>query len=254
MRTALIDGDSIAYILGWKFKDSDDKNLMQYSVDNFIKSTLILLEASHYIGALSSKPVFRDQVYKFAKYKGTRGQDDPRIALWKPFVNHHLRNEWKFTALDKLEADDIVGYHSFNEGLGERIVCSPDKDLRQLPGELYNYATGVKEEISPTEAQFNFDMQMLCGDTVDNIKGIPGYGPVKANKQLSAGRKVYDLYAEHFGNYYGPIVYEETLATVMVLRPGHTYESYFDRALRTIEPVPITFQAESVLLSDMDFD
>jgi CRISPR/Cas system CSM-associated protein Csm3 (group 7 of RAMP superfamily) len=64
MRTALIDGDSIAYILGWKFKDSEDENLMQYSVDNFVKSTLILLEASHYIGALSSKPTFRDQVYK----------------------------------------------------------------------------------------------------------------------------------------------------------------------------------------------
>jgi 5'-3' exonuclease, N-terminal resolvase-like domain len=254
MRTALIDGDSIAYILGWKFKDSDDENLMQYSVDNFVKSTLILLEASHYIGALSSKPVFRDQVYKFAKYKGTRGEDQPGIARWKPFINVHLRTQWGFVSLPNLEADDIVGYHAFNEKLGHRVVCSPDKDLRQIAGDLYNYSTGIREMISEVEARTNFHMQMLCGDSTDNIKGIPGYGPAKAEKKLSEGDKVYDLFINYFGNYYGPIIYEETLATVMVLQPGHTYESYFDQSLKLIEPIACNFDQDAVMLSDMDFD
>jgi 5'-3' exonuclease len=165
-----------------------------------------------------------------------------------------LRTEWKFLSLQNLEADDIVGYHAFNEKLGQPVVCSPDKDLRQLPCDLYNYSTGLRESLTIAEAQHNFDMQMLCGDVTDNIKGIPGYGPVKATKALKEGRKVYDLYMEHFGNYYGSIIYEETLATVMVLQPGHTYEGYFDHALKAIEPIACNFEPDIVMLSDMDFD
>jgi 5'-3' exonuclease len=238
MRTALIDGDSIAYILGWNFRESFDENLMKYSVDNFINTTLELLEATHYIGALSSKPVFRDQTYKYARYKGTRGETHPDIERWKPFINNHLIQHWKFQALHALEADDVVAYHAYNPALGECIICSPDKDLRQIPGRLYNYNNGVMETITPEVALETFQTLMVCGDITDNIKGIPGLGPVKLAKKLQEGKTVYQLYEEYFGRYYGTIIHEETLCTVMPMTPAHPMISFFEGILNTVEPLP----------------
>lgn len=235
MRTALIDGDSIAYILGWNFRDMrDDENLMQYSIDNFMRSMFALLEVSHYIGALSSTPTFRHDVYRFAKYKGTRGEDHEALAHWKPIINKHLREHWKFISIPNLEADDIVGYHRYNEELGETIICSPDKDLAQLPGKLYNYQTGVMETIDEETAAANHTTLMVCGDDTDNIKGIPGLGPKKLAEKLAAGKTVYQMYTDYFGKYYGTIIYEETLATVSVMHPNHSYVSYFEMHLRKL--------------------
>jgi len=246
MRTALIDGDSIAYIMGWNFRDMrDDVNLMQYSIDNFVKSIFVVLEATHYIGALSSSPTFRHDVYRYARYKGTRGEDHEAIAYWKPIINDYLRAHWGFVSLASLEADDIVGWHSYNEDLGERIVCSPDKDLAQLPGSLYNYQTGVMETIDQKTAERNHTRLMICGDTVDNIKGIPGLGPVKLALQLAKGKTVYDMYVDYFGNYYGSIIYEETLAAVTVLRPGHSYESFFEMQLSKLVAIKVPDEMNS---------
>jgi hypothetical protein len=244
MRTALIDGDSIAYILGWNFRDMlDDENLMQYSIDNFVKSIFEVLEATHYIGALSSNPTFRHDVYRYAKYKGTRGQEHDAIKRWKPFINNHLREDWGFVSIKALEADDIVGYHSYNDALGERIVCSPDKDLAQLPGKLYNYQTGVMTTIDNQSAEENHRVLMVCGDITDNIKGIPGLGPAKLKKK--DGMSVYDMYVEYFGTYYGTIIHEETLATVTVMRPGHTYESFFEQQLSKLVALEVPGEKDS---------
>jgi 5'-3' exonuclease len=237
MRTALIDGDSIAYILGWNFRESYDTELMQYSVDNFVQSLLTVLETTHYIGALSSKPVFRDQVYCYAKYKGTRKEDEPWITRWKPIVNARLTEKWKFVTLPMLEADDVVGWHAYNDALGERIVCSPDKDLRQIPGTLYDYRTGEKHTFDQEAAKANFTTLMVCGDTTDNIKGVPGLGPVKLKEKLKRGLSAFDMYIEYFGNHYGTIIYEETLATVQVLQPGHSHEAFFEHRLNAVKPI-----------------
>lgn len=252
MRTALIDGDCIAYILGWNLREESDEGIMRYSIDNFLNTQLVLLEATHYVGALSSKEVFRHQVYKFAPYKGTRKDDQPDIARWKPVVNDYLRSKWGFVSIPKLEADDIVGYLAFDEKLGERIVCSPDKDLRQVPGILYNIQSGVMETITPEEAKRHLNLQLLCGDTTDNIKGLPGIGDVKARKMLEIGTTVYDAYIRHFGNYYGSIIYEETLATVMVMQPDHIYEPYFINDLKKLEPCKTAEDTDNVFLRELE--
>jgi DNA polymerase-1 len=240
MKTLLIDGDAIAYILGWKFREyvSGDEHLMEYSVDQFIASMLQLHDATHYIGALGTNPTFRHQLYRFAPYKGTRKEPDDWVRKWKPLVNARLVNHWQFTSIDYLEADDIVAWSSTRKDLGEIVICSPDKDLNQMPGMLYNYQTGEMRQISPEEAKESFQMQMLTGDTTDNIKGIPGLGPVKARKKLDeSGVTLLQLYVDYFGQYYGQIIYTETLGTVQLLQPGHDYESYFDRYLDAIQPV-----------------
>jgi 5'-3' exonuclease len=143
--------------------------------------------------------------------------------------------------VDYLEADDIVGYLAYKPEFGECIICSPDKDLKQIPGTLYDYKKGEMMIITPEAAEDHFKMQMLCGDATDNIKGVPGLGPVKARAKLSEGKSVYDLYVDYFGTHYGAIIYAETLATVQVIQPGHSHESFFNRRLDFITPIEITF-------------
>ena len=238
MKTLLIDGDAIAYILGWKLRDEASEMLMEYSVDQFILSMLHLHDATHYIGALGVNPTFRHQVYRYAPYKGTRKDPDEWIIKWKPIVNKRLRDHWEFTSIEFLEADDIVAWCSTRQDLGTTVICSPDKDLEQMPGMLYNYQKGEMVEISKEEALYNFRMQMLTGDVTDNIKGIPGLGPVKARKKLEQDNvSLLELYVDYFGQYYGAIIYSETLAAVQLLQPGHSYESFFDQYLDAIQPV-----------------
>lgn len=247
MRTALIDGDAIAYIMGWNFRDMmDNEDLMEYSIGNFVRTTCALVEADQYIGALSSTPTFRHDVYRYAKYKGTRKEDQDCIKRWKPFVNGILREKWGFVSIKSLEADDIVGYHAYNKDLGDCIICSPDKDLAQIPGELYNYSTGVKEFIDEDTARCNHISLMVCGDTSDNIKGIPGLGPVKLKQKLAEGKSVYNMYVDYFGDYYGTIIYEETLATVMVMSPGHSYESYFEQQLSKLVAIKVPDEMDNL--------
>ena len=48
---------------------------------------------------------------------------------------------------------------------------------------------------------YNFWYQMLVGDTVDNIKGCPGIGPVKAKKVLEPGMSEGRLYESVLSEY-----------------------------------------------------
>jgi len=235
MTTALIDGDSIGYTIAWNLRDEADQNLVLYSVDNFVQNIMVTIEADQYIGALSSSPVFRNQIYKFAPYKGTRRPENEEIKRWRPAIMAHLYEEWKFESIPDLEADDIVSWHACTRE--DTIICSPDKDLRQIPGKLYNYNTGELITITPGKAQEFFDEQMVCGDTTDNIKGIPGMGEVKYLEQVKKGKTPLDMYIKYFGEYYGYIIYQETLSTVMMMSPNHPQSPFFELPLSLLQPI-----------------
>ena len=87
--------------------------------------------------------------------------------------------------------------------------------------------------MTSTEAKYNWCMQMLMGDSADNIAGIPGMGEKKAAELLKSvdeimwGTTVKRAYEKHFGPYYGPIIYAETEATVTMMTPEHPlWEKY----------------------------
>jgi 5'-3' exonuclease len=62
------------------------------------------------------------------------------------------------------------------------IIASVDKDLLQVPGKHYNFVKNELYDISPQEGLKKFWTQMLVGDVADNIFGIKGIGPKKAEK------------------------------------------------------------------------
>ncbi len=75
-----------------------------------------------------------------------------------------------------LEADDTMGIYA-TKYPGNMIV-SPDKDMKQIPGQLYNFDevfTVSKED----GAKWHL-IQSLAGDQTDGYSGVPGIGVKRA--------------------------------------------------------------------------
>lgn len=147
---------------------------------------------------LEFKPNFRESLATTRPYKGTR-------SGVKPFhfdnLTHHLLNCFDTKLAIGYEADDLISIdHRLNPDT--TIICSRDKDLRITPGYHYGWTCGSQPAFGPRKIdEFGFlemrdngklrggglkffYLQMLTGDTVDNIPGIKGYGPKKAFKVL----------------------------------------------------------------------
>ena len=58
------------------------------------------------------------------------------------------------------------------------IIVSPDKDMRQIPGKLYNLET--TQDITAEEGKQWHYIQTLAGDQTDGYSGVPGIGVKRA--------------------------------------------------------------------------
>ena len=114
--------------------------------------------------------------------------------------------------LDGYEADDIIGtlaHRAEADGFNEIFMVTPDKDFGQLVTEkvkMYRPSRKgdeaeilgieeVKEKWDIQRVDQVIDMLGLCGDTSDNIPGIPGIGPKTAAKLLAEYDNVENLIA-----------------------------------------------------------
>jgi 5'-3' exonuclease len=231
---AIIDGDSISYILGWNHREHQDVELMKEATHGFVHTICTLVGATSYIGLLSPEKNFRYDTYKYAPYKGNRKRDErPEWQVfWKPIIDGYLKEQWAFFHVEGLEADDVVALLSegFSENKWNHVICSPDKDLRQIPGLHYDYKKegSQVETVSDDQAHYNFWYQMLIGDTTDNIKGVPGLGEKKAEALLkSVEPLMYETtvklaYNKYFGDHYGQIIFKETKDAVQLLCSRHS--------------------------------
>ena len=66
-------------------------------------------------------------------------------------------------------------YATANPG---NIIVSPDKDMRQIPGRLYNMDEMFT--ITPTEGAKWHLIQTMAGDQTDGYSGVPGIGIKRA--------------------------------------------------------------------------
>ena len=106
-------------------------------------------------------------------YKGHRNRKKP--CGYKRVINQ-LKTEYQVIVMPTLEADDALGiYATANPG---NVICSPDKDMRQIPGQLFD----MKETMSVNEAEGAkwHLIQTLAGDQTDGYAGVPGIGVKRA--------------------------------------------------------------------------
>jgi DNA polymerase-1 len=201
MTTLLIDGDIVAYAaaLGaeeptkwgddlWTLHayESVGQDLVRARLDKIISDTFV----DDFKIYLTGKQNFRTDV--LPSYKGNR-KDTRKPLILKPLKDWMIE-EYKAVLREPFEADDLMGIRG-SDG-NDTIIVSEDKDLKTIPCKYYNPSHPEEGVITITEAaaDFFFFTQVLTGDAVDNYKGCPKIGPVKAQQILhKASLNITDL-------------------------------------------------------------
>ena len=147
------------------------------------------LKCDDYRAWITGKTNFRFEVATTVPYKGNR-KDAPKPKHYDALRNHLMKLGAKMS--DGEEADDSVGIASTE---GNYWIVHVDKDLDQLPGWHYNPVKDEEYYVTEFEGLYSFYKQILTGDRVDNIEGIRGIGPVKADKILKDCTTEEELYA-----------------------------------------------------------
>jgi len=124
------------------------------------------------------------------------------------------------------EADDELSIEQTRRP-EETIICTRDKDLRQVPGHHYGWESGRQGEFGPITYDrlgvieldrsksvpkivgggFKFFCsQLFTGDPVDTIPGLPKYGPVKVASLLASSTSTgecLDIVRQEYRNVHG---------------------------------------------------
>ena len=141
-------------------------------------------------------PTFRNEMY--AEYKAHRPPmpDDMRPQI-EPIHQIIKAMGLPLLVISGVEADDVIGTlatQATAQGI-DTLISTGDKDMAQLVSPhvgLVNTMTntylnqdGVLEKFGVRPDQI-IDYLAICGDTADNIPGVPGAGPKTAVKWLVA--------------------------------------------------------------------
>jgi DNA polymerase-1 len=179
---ALIDGDLVAYRAAASCKEEDPSEIACIRAESTIRQILETASCPDYWLFLSGSSNFRYELYP--DYKANR-RDIPRPKWLQP-VREFLLLEWGANVTDGYEADDAIGIkHSELTAINFKpIVCSLDKDLRQIAGTHYNWVKEEMDEVSHQEGLVNFYTQLVLGDKSDNIPGYDGLARIKPTIEL----------------------------------------------------------------------
>lgn len=280
-RKPLIDGDILLHEIGWsgQFKDKEtgEEILLPFHTVHEIldeKINLICREVgateaptlyfsdSEWLAKKEGRdyvPNFRYKVATTKPYKGTRVSNLPFhyynilvtcLATYDCHVSHR-----------GLEADDEMGIAQ-NENT---IICSRDKDLRQVPGWHYSWVCGTQEALGPHYTDPLGEMvvktyrtasgakkkktygygwkflfyQLLVGDAVDNIPGLKGWGEVAAYKLVNPLTNLFDVfravrreYDKQRPNDSADYFYEQGTLLFIRQKDDEGFGQFIDRSLR----------------------
>jgi len=137
-----------------------------------------LTKLENKFGSLSTLILFFSDSVNFRKkilpdYKGHRNRKKP--CGYKRVIKA-LSKDYKVIIKPTLEADDSMGIYATK--YPGNIIASPDKDMRQIPGQLYNFDETFT--ITPEEGAKWHLIQSCAGDQTDGYGGISGIGVKRA--------------------------------------------------------------------------
>lgn len=190
MITAIIDADSLCYAVGFSSNDVDE-SLAVSRLEQTVIEICMDLDVDEYKGFLTGQGNFRNDIAVTVPYKGTRPSEKP---VHLQALRNHLVESWGFVIVNGIEADDAVGIEAYKVSEDESVMVHIDKDLNQFRGHHYNYRKQHRYYVSEFDGWYNFYLQILTGDRIDNIQGLKGIGPAKGAKILKDCKTVEDLY------------------------------------------------------------
>ena len=187
-RTVLIDADIAAFQVATTAEEVfnfDGRHVLHADLNEGIDELNKLIEWIIETTDSDQAALFLTGSENFRKtvlptYKGNR-KDVRKPMILQGLKDHILTLPRSFLE-EGLEGDDLIGIHATKPHKGERVIYSADKDLQTIPGLHWDAEDGEVTEIDPVSAELFFLEQVLTGDAVDNYKGCPGVGPVKAKK------------------------------------------------------------------------
>lgn len=176
---ALVDADIVAFRVAAS-TENESYDEMDYRVNSSMEQILSQCNATEFEAYLTGKGNFRYNIYP--EYKANRR--DKARPKWLPEARQILIDRWGAVVCEGYEADDALGMGQDKETNGS-VICSIDKDLDQIPGLHFNWVKGAYYEVSEIEGIRRLYKQCLVGDRADNIIGIAGIGPVKADRIIN---------------------------------------------------------------------
>jgi hypothetical protein len=212
---ALIDADVVAYRIAFGCQDEPEKVAIA-KVSEFLEELVFTYtDVDDCEGYLTGKQNYRFDIAKTAPYKGTRVSEKPKHL---GIIRQYMIDAWAFSVQEYQEADDAIGIRAYSLGEEDYVICSIDKDLDNIRGKHYNFVKNEHYTITEEVAIKNFYRQVLTGDRVDNVPGLAGIGPKKADKILKDCSAEEDLYKAVLEAYDGNVELMTEMAQLLWIR------------------------------------
>ena len=146
--------------------------------DAYNATTKELTKLKDEFGSFPTIKLFFSDTKNFRKkiapsYKGHRTRKKP--CGYKRVITK-LKTEFDVVIMPTLEADDAMGIYATQ--YPGNVIVSPDKDMKQIPGTLYNL--DEKFTITSDSGRAWHLIQCLSGDQTDGYSGVPGIGVKRA--------------------------------------------------------------------------
>jgi DNA polymerase-1 len=190
-----IDGDYAAYY----FAGNDDTPLLDAhrNFDSFVARKMRLSGSEKYKLHLTADWSHKGKRFKIATVKPYQGQRDSgrKPKNWAGMRTYLERDE-KMVLWEDREADDGCARAGHLGGPRNVALLTRDKDFRMIPGLHVGWKEDTLVHLERGESKVENDLpygpywfwlQMLMGDTADNIPGCPTVPLGKGNKPVQCG-------------------------------------------------------------------
>lgn len=152
------------------------KILMQSIQDKYPGSEMVVYFSCR------TKDNWRTRFYP--QYKANR---KPRRPEHVEALTEYMLKKYPCVQLTDSEADDAIAAEAagFRNVPIPYVVVTNDKDMDQIPGQHYDFTKDLSYFVTPAEASMSLDVQIVAGDSTDNIPGIKDVGAATAMKLLA---------------------------------------------------------------------
>src|SRR5487761_163534 len=187
---------------------NNSRGIPTNAVYGFIRMLVKLLKDARpsHIAVVFDAPgkTFRDDL--FSDYKANRSETPNDLRSQIPYIHRAVdAMRIKKIVIDGYEADDVIGTLAARAAKQriDTVLVTADKDFMQLVGpHVTLWDTMRDRRISAREIKERFgvepralvDIQALTGDTIDNVKGVPGIGEKTASALIQKFSSLDNLY------------------------------------------------------------
>lgn len=226
-----LDADGNRVRLQWSREE--DRAYLQEAWVNFLRLYDKLkdeLFATDVLAAVKGEDNFRNALYP--AYKLNRHSDPNSQNHVVPLLRKLAAKEDLAVEAHGFEADDLICIWATQarEAGVDYVVASIDKDLQCIPGRHWLIHKNKMITVSEEDAMRHYYTQLIVGDSTDNIRGVPGVGPVKAYRALEMCREEEEFQEAVVGeylNYYGDKWEEALILNGRMIHLLRRHDDYF---------------------------